>query len=75
MLSIKKLILFEVSILLLIFIVYMTLIPSIKLSCLVNNPCSNAFQCDNCTNETCECLYIDYNGMNQHVTCERIEEK
>ena len=51
-------------------VVFTTLIwPTIKENIKRNTYCTQAFDCDNCSDGTCTCYYLDENDAKQTVTC------
>ena len=51
-------------------VVFTTLIwPAIKNNITRSTNCTQAFDCDNCSDGTCTCYYLDENDTKQPVTC------
>lgn len=66
--NVKKFIIIQVTIMVLIAVIYLILIPKIKPMCHYTSYCANAFNCQ-CDDNTCLCNYNDENGDIKEVTC------
>ncbi|MDD2208589.1 MAG: hypothetical protein PHG03_03985 [Bacilli bacterium] len=67
-LSIKKFIILQLGIMLMIFFGYALILPQIKSDCSKIDLCTGTISCD-CENELCLCKYYDEDGNIKDVEC------
>ncbi len=67
--NVKKFIIIQVILMILIAIIYLIFIPKLKPMCYPSNYCATAYNCK-CDGSTCLCNYKDENGDIKEVTCQ-----
>lgn len=72
--NVKIFILLQITIMVLIAIVYFLIVPKIKPMCTSTLKCASAFDC-NCNDDNCSCKYQDENGNIENIECQFAKDK